>query len=90
VPADHTELEHQEWEVEPESEHEESSFAHSEPSWDSQSYAQPRTVNIAEELERCQGVIDPPFIEILFAHRGKYTTFWNDLYKFKFFYLRIS
>ncbi len=68
--ADTSEIYHLEWETEPESEHEESSFAPSDHSADSLHYPQPQTVNIADELARCQGKIDPQFVEVLFYNRG--------------------
>lgn len=68
--AQPSEVYHLEWETEPESEHEESSFAPSDHSADSHHYPHPQTVNIADELARCQGSIDPQFVEVLFYNRG--------------------
>ena len=68
--AEHTEIYHLEWEAEPESEHEESSFAPSDHSGDSLHYPHPQTVNITDELARCQGTIDTQFVEVLFYNRG--------------------
>ena len=80
VQADPAEIYHLEWETEPESEYEESSFAHSEHSADSLHYTQPRVTNIADELARCRGNIDASFVEVLFNNRGKQQKFYSAIF----------